>query len=125
MPKPIRLAIAGAGRIGVMHALHAQEIANETDNCVVTALVEPHEGRARATAEKMRARQKTELSVFSSVEEMAASGLCDATIIATPTDAHQSSASILVKAGQRVLLEKPLTGTLEEDRAFAAELDAK
>ena len=43
----------------------------------------------------------------------------------TPTAEHREHASALIQAGQRVLVEKPLTGTLEGDRDFVAELDAK
>jgi myo-inositol 2-dehydrogenase/D-chiro-inositol 1-dehydrogenase len=49
--------------------------------------------------------------------------VCDATVIVTPTDNHREHAAIMIAAGHRVLLEKPLTGSLEGDREFAAELD--
>jgi myo-inositol 2-dehydrogenase/D-chiro-inositol 1-dehydrogenase len=61
--------------------------------------------------------------VFSSVNELAQSGICQATVIVTPTDDHRTHATALIRAGHRVLLEKPLTGTLAVDREFAAELD--
>jgi myo-inositol 2-dehydrogenase/D-chiro-inositol 1-dehydrogenase len=44
-------------------------------------------------------------------------------MIVSPTESHREHASILVKAGHRVILEKPLTGTLEGDIEFCAELD--
>ena len=58
------------------------------------------------------------------VETLAKSQICNAAVIVTPTDGHREHATALISAGYRVLLEKPLTGTLEDDRAFAAELDA-
>ncbi|MGH9582495.1 MAG: Gfo/Idh/MocA family protein [Bryobacteraceae bacterium] len=54
---------------------------------------------------------------------MAEAGACDAIVIATPTDNHREHAARMIAAGRRVLLEKPLTGTLEADRQFSAELD--
>ena len=63
--------------------------------------------------------------IFSSVDELAKANVCDATVIVTPTDSHREHAAKLIAAGHRVMLEKPLTGTLEGDREFAAELDAK
>jgi myo-inositol 2-dehydrogenase/D-chiro-inositol 1-dehydrogenase len=44
-------------------------------------------------------------------------------VIVTPTDDHREHAATMIEAGHRVLLEKPLTGSLEADREFAAELD--
>src|SRR5262249_30710205 len=61
--------------------------------------------------------------VFGSVDELAAAKVCESTFVVTPTDCHRAHAAMLVKAGHRVLLEKPLTGTLEGDAEFAGELD--
>jgi myo-inositol 2-dehydrogenase/D-chiro-inositol 1-dehydrogenase len=44
-------------------------------------------------------------------------------VVVTPTSDHRVHATALIEAGQRVLLEKPLTGALETDRDFAAWLD--
>ena len=44
-------------------------------------------------------------------------------MIVTPTDRHREHATALIARGQRVLVEKPLTGVLETDLEFAAELD--
>jgi myo-inositol 2-dehydrogenase/D-chiro-inositol 1-dehydrogenase len=57
------------------------------------------------------------------VEELASSGISQATVVVTPTDCHREHAAALLAAGQRLLLEKPLTGTLAGDREFAAEID--
>ena len=46
-----------------------------------------------------------EVPVFSSIEELARAGVCDATVVVTPTDSHREHAAILIAAGQRVLLE--------------------
>jgi myo-inositol 2-dehydrogenase/D-chiro-inositol 1-dehydrogenase len=64
-----------------------------------------------------------DVPVFGSVEELASAGVCDATVIVTPTENHREHAARLIGAGHRVLLEKPLTGTLQADREFADELD--
>jgi predicted dehydrogenase len=44
-------------------------------------------------------------------------------VVVTPTENHREHAATLIDAGYRVMLERPLTGTLEADRAFAAKLD--
>ena len=116
---PLRIAVAGLGRMGVVHALHCVELARETGSCVVTALADPVPGRAA----KCAADIGCDAPVFDSVNDLAAAKVADATVVVTPTENHQEHAAVLVAAGQRVLLEKPLTGTLEGDLAFAAELD--
>jgi len=54
---------------------------------------------------------------------LAASGLCDVTIIATNTELHREHVRKMIACDHRVFLEKPLTGTLKGDREFAAELE--
>lgn len=106
--------------MGWVHAGNAVELARATGKCRVTALVDGNTDRARAFAQQFGA---ADAAVFASVEELAAAKVADATFVVTPTDVHRAHATALVKAGQRVLLEKPLTGTLEGDSEFAAELD--
>jgi myo-inositol 2-dehydrogenase/D-chiro-inositol 1-dehydrogenase len=78
-----------------------------------------------ASLRRFAAEVGCRVPIFSSVEELAASGSCDAAVIVTPTENHREHAATMIAAGKRVLLEKPLTGTLESDREFAAELGRK
>lgn len=119
MSGPLRLAIAGIGRMGVIHALHAHELSEETGGCVLAALADDDVPRARIFA----AQFGRSIPVFASIEELAGAGVADATVIVTPTAHHARHATVLIEAGLRVLLEKPLTGALESDREFAAWLD--
>ena len=48
--------------------------------------------------------------VFEDIREFAKPGLCDVTVIATNTPLHRTHATMMIEAGQRVFLEKPLTG---------------
>lgn len=105
--------------MGQIHGLHVHELMHETGTCQLTALAEINPDRASCFMNEIG----HEVPVFSSIEELARAGVCDATVIVTPTDLHREHAAILVAAGQRVLVEKPLTGTLEGDRDFTAELD--
>lgn len=120
MAKTLRLAVAGLGRIGALHAEHAKQLEAE-GQCVLVAAAEPDEGR-RAAASKMLGPK---VLMFRNADELAASKLADVTFIATPTDQHRANAAALIRAGQRVLLEKPLTGSLPEDREFCNELDER
>jgi myo-inositol 2-dehydrogenase / D-chiro-inositol 1-dehydrogenase len=105
--------------MGGIHALHVLELERETGRCTLAALADAVPDKARLFMQQ----NGCTVPVFASVEELAASGASSATVLVTPTDLHRDHAKTLITAGQRVLLEKPLTGTLEGDREFAAELD--
>jgi len=120
MTKPIKLGIAGLGRMGWVHAGHALELERETGACQVAALADADVGRARRFASEAGINA----AIFGNVAELAASGACDAVFVVTPTALHREHAAALVRAGLRVLLEKPLTGSLAGDEEFCRELDA-
>ena len=42
----LKLAVVGIGRMGVIHALHAHELARESGCCTVAALVDANTERA-------------------------------------------------------------------------------
>jgi myo-inositol 2-dehydrogenase/D-chiro-inositol 1-dehydrogenase len=119
MAEIVKIAVAGLGRMGAIHALHAHELARDTQVCELVALAEPEADRARC----FLAEIGCDVPVFPSVDALAQSNICDAAVIVTPTEDHREHASRLIGAGYRVLLEKPLTGALEADREFVAELD--
>jgi len=121
----MRIAVVGVGRIGQMHALHAQEVAKEIPGCQFTAVVDINWERAKETAARLSQSQTNPVLPFPNSEEFVKANAADGCIISTPTDCHQSVTTTLIQAGQRVLLEKPLTMTLADDRVFAAELDAR
>lgn len=121
MPKLLRVGIAGLGRMGAVHALHLHEIASESEDVQVAAIADISKEKADSVARTLALN----VPILSSVEEMAEANLCDAVIVVTPTDQHRRHTALLLEKGCRVLLEKPLTGTLEGDREFAAVLDAQ
>ena len=121
MSEPLKIAVAGLGRMGWVHARNIVEIARETGACELVALVDAD----RARLERFAAEHALKVNLFSSVQELADSDACRATLVATPTEKHREHATTLIRAGHRVLLEKPLTGTLDGDREFAAELDSR
>src|SRR5271154_5137173 len=108
MAEALRIAVAGLGRMGAIHALHVHELARDTQACQLVALAEPEAGRAR----NFLANIGYDVPIFPSVDALAKSGICEAAVIVTPTDNHREHAAALISAGCRVLLEKPLTGTL-------------
>jgi predicted dehydrogenase len=119
MPEPLKIAVAGLGRMGWVHARHIVEIAKETGSCEISALVDSDRGRLESFA----SQHGLAVRLCTSVQELADANICQATVVVTPTEKHREHATTLIRAGHRVLLEKPLTGTLEGDREFSAELD--
>lgn len=119
MSEKLKVAVAGTGRMGQIHALHVLELARETANCELAALVDLDKERARQVASNLGCN----VPIFTSPEEFLKADVATATVVVTPTENHRESASALIGAGHRVLLEKPLTGTLDADREFAAQLD--
>src|SRR5947209_9786738 len=107
MSQPLQAAVAGIGRMGAIHALHLHELACETGTRALAALADADPERARRFLDGIG----SDVPVFASVEELAQSGICKATVIVTPTENHRDHAATLIAAGHRVLLEKPLTGT--------------
>src|SRR5258708_10879139 len=108
MSEALRVAIAGVGRMGAIHALHLHELARDRQMCELVALAEPDAGRARQLLSDIG----REVPIFPSVDELAKHCICNAAVIVTPTEKHREHAATLISAGYRVLLEKPLTGTL-------------
>ena len=108
-----------------MHALHAAEVAAEREGCEITALVDADKQLAGRTADQLAAEFGEAPRVFHNIGELLKSGISNAAIVATPTHMHREHAGMLVDAGHRMLLEKPLTESLESDRAFVRELEDK
>ena len=105
--------------MGMIHALHLHELSQETDLCRLTCVSTVD----RPAADKFLAMTGADVPVFADIEQMAKARLCDATVIATNTPLHREHALTMIGMGQRVFLEKPLTGSLEGDRNFAKLLE--
>jgi myo-inositol 2-dehydrogenase/D-chiro-inositol 1-dehydrogenase len=118
MTEPLSLAIVGLGRMGWIHARNAVQLA-AAGACRVTALVDADQSRATRFAQQFVPQAR----IFSSVEELARAGLAQAAVVVTPTEAHRAHAQTLLEGGLRILLEKPLTGTLAGDEDFCRWLE--
>ena len=119
MSEPLKIAHVGLGRMGWSHARHITEIAAETGSCELVAVADADRDRA----ERFAAEHAPQARIFTSAQDLADAQVCSATMVVTPTEKHRENATTLIRAGHRVLLEKPLTGTLQGDREFAAELE--
>lgn len=119
MSEKLKVAVAGVGRMGVIHALHVQELERETGNCSLAAIVDVNAERAQQVAASL----ERDVPIFTSLPELVKAGVAEATVVVTPTGSHRENAATLIAAGHRVLMEKPLTGTLDGDREFSTQLD--
>jgi myo-inositol 2-dehydrogenase/D-chiro-inositol 1-dehydrogenase len=120
MNGPLKIGVAGLGRMGWIHAANVVKLMRETGSCTLAALVDADPKRLQHFAES----HGLNVPVFATVHELAEANVCQSTVIVTPTEKHREHATILLRAGHRLLVEKPLTGTLAGDREFTAELDA-
>jgi predicted dehydrogenase len=119
LAQPIRVGVVGLGRMGLIHALHIHELAQESDLCRLTCLSTID----RKAANTFLSLTDASTPVFDDIEGLAQSGLCDVTVIATNTPLHREHSLMMIRRGQRVFLEKPLTGTLQGDREYAELLE--
>jgi predicted dehydrogenase len=105
----LRLGVIGVGYLGRHHA----RIYSELEGAELTAVADADAARADEIAEKYGCRS------FSQYADLLP--LCDAVSVATPTTTHYAVAIDCLKANKDVLIEKPITGTLEEGEALIQE----
>jgi predicted dehydrogenase len=105
--RELRAAVVGAGRLG---ALHAAKYA-ATPGVRLTDVVDIDSARAERVARLTGARAAFDYRELQ--------GRVDLVSIATPTVTHLEITSSLLAGGIDVLVEKPMTATLEEARQLA------
>lgn len=112
----LKLAFVGCGGIAQAHWRGIQAIALDIQ---VTAAVDTNTKRAQAMAEQTGGRP------FTSLTEALAQGDFNAVDIMLPHNQHEESAVTAFRAGKHVLLEKPMSTTLDScDRIMAAAAEA-
>lgn len=106
---PVRVAVVGAGYLGQHHA----RVYSELDEAKLVAVVDIDPGRAREVAGKYgAAAAASHLDVLKEV---------DALSIVVPTTHHHEVALDCIRAGKDLLVEKPITVTIEEAGALVRE----
>ncbi len=108
-----RLAVAGAGLIGLAHMAVIQRSAT----CALSAVVDPAPA-ARAAAEKAG------VPLYTSLDDLLARDRPDGVILATPNQLHVPQALQCIEAGLPTLLEKPIAPTVEEGERLVRAADA-
>ncbi len=111
MVSTVRYGLTGTGMMGVEHI---QNLAI-TPGAVVSALADPVES-SLGWAKTALGAAVDGVATFNSTAEMAASGLIDAVIVASPNHTHRAELGPLFDAGLHILCEKPLATTIEDAR---------
>jgi predicted dehydrogenase len=106
--EPVRAAVVGVGYLG---AFHAEKYAS-LPGVELVGVVDAEASRAAAIAARVG------VPAVARLEDLF--GRADCASIAVPTPAHFAVATALLEHGIDVLVEKPITATLEEGRALVA-----
>ena len=118
--KPITVGIAGfSGRIGVRHTQHVLDN-QDTD---LVALIDPG-----PTAKNIALKMAPSVPFFKSVEHMLAElgdNKPQAAIVCVPNNLHVSVAKDFVAAGIDILVETPLTDSIDDGRALLEDVKKK
>jgi predicted dehydrogenase len=116
MKDELKLAFVGCGAIAEMHLMGIEQ---HCPRIKVTAAIDPVSERAEAIAKRTGAR------TFASLAEGLAGGDFDAVDLMLPHDVHEAAAVEAFAAGKHVLLEKPMSTTIDScDRILAAAREA-
>ena len=107
-----RIAVAGAGAIGLVH----MGVARASATCELSAVVDPAPA-ARARAEAAG------VPLYSSLAELFAKDKPDGVILATPNTLHVPQALACIEARVPMLLEKPIAPTVAEAQRLVAAAD--
>ena len=108
----LRTAVIGTGSLGRQHARIHGDLASE-GGCEFVAVCDLNEKTARSVSEERKTDWTTDWRELT--------GRIDAASIAVPTESHCEIACGLLEAGIHVLVEKPISRTLEEaDRMIRA-----
>lgn len=112
MTKPLRIAVAGVGRIGRMHATI---VAQRTPGACLAAVFDVAQDLAQDVASSLG------VDAASSIKELIESDDVDAIAICTSTDTHVDIAVQAAGAGKAIFCEKPISMSLAEvDRCLTA-----
>lgn len=108
MSKRLSVGVVGVGYLGRFHAL----IHSRHPDVDLVAVVDTDEATARAVA------SEAGCAAYTDPAELL--GKVDAVSIVVPTTAHLAVSRIFLDAGVHVLLEKPISATVEEGREIVA-----
>ncbi len=101
--RKVRVAVAGAGFIGIRHIEEIQK----SRSCELSAIVDPSPNVAAVA-------QQAGVPLYASLGELFAKNRPDGVILATPNTMHVENGLECIRAGVTALIEKPLAHTVAE-----------
>ena len=110
---PLRIAVAGAGAIGMAHIA----VIRQSPQCVLSAIVDPS-----ASAVSVAAAHHVPL--YTDLETLLANDKPDGIVLATPNALHVTQALQCVAAGVPLLLEKPIATTVQEAQRLVDQVES-
>lgn len=100
----VRIGVVGTGYLGRLHA----RVLTEMPQVEVVGFVEPRDAVAAEVESNLKLRR------FATVDELEEHVEC--AVVATTTDKHYEVAKSLLEAGCDVMIEKPITSTVDDAR---------
>ncbi|OGG48355.1 MAG: hypothetical protein A3F84_24690 [Candidatus Handelsmanbacteria bacterium RIFCSPLOWO2_12_FULL_64_10] len=116
MSDRLRLAVVGCGSISKAHLNAIQKC----DRAQLAAVVSRDEGRRAAAASAYGAPR-----AYGVYEDALADPGVDAIVLCTPSHLHFAQATAALRAGKRVLVEKPMTESHADGLALVAEAERR
>jgi predicted dehydrogenase len=109
-----RIAVAGAGYIGLAHidALRASPTSS------LAAIVDPSPAAKKAAAE-------ADVPLFASIDELIGKARPDGIVLATPNQLHVAQALQCIEAGLVTFVEKPIAPTVAEGEELVRAVERK
>lgn len=102
MSERTRIGVVGTGYLGRLHA----RVLTEMPEVEVVGFVEPNDAVASEVEQNLKLRR------FAKLEDLAPAIEC--AVVATPTTHHANVARALIEAGCDVMIEKPITASVED-----------
>jgi len=102
-----RIAVAGAGYIGLAHI----GVVQTSVSCTLTAIVDPSPAAVAVAAQ-------AGVPLYASIDELLAKDRPQGLVLATPNALHVPNALQCVAEGLPILLEKPIATTVAEGRTL-------
>lgn len=109
----LRIAVAGAGYMGLAH----MEVIQASASCTLSAIVDPSPGAAAVA-------QRAGVPLYASLEQLLATDRPDGLVLATPNQLHVPQGLQCVAAGLPILLEKPAATTLADGERLLQAVEA-
>lgn len=113
--QPIRYGVVGLGRAG--WSIHVSQL-REREDAVIAAVADPSAERQE------EARAEFGCQTFNSIDEMLKDGDVEVVVVATPSFLHGPDTIKAFDAGRHVVVEKPMSMSLEEADAMIAKSEA-